>query len=530
MGGDTGGKGMGREMRPGVVLGTLCVSLTAITVNLSLLNVALPTMARQLNTSNTGLEWIVDGYALVFAGLLLAAGSLGDRVGRKHTLMVGLVVFGVSSGLAAFADSTGLLITARCLMGVGAALVMPMTLSILTDIYPTEAGLRRAIGIWAATASAGAVVAPLAAGLLLSHFWWGSVFVLNVPLSFAVVGAVAVTVPSTAPRRGTAIDWVGVFLSILFSSGLVFALIEGPSRGWSSPLVAGSLAGSVVATAAFCLWELRVERPLLDVRCFRLPPFSIGCGVVALQYFLSFGTSFVITQYLQLVLGRSALVAGMILMPSAALLMVVSPLGARAFGRFGARPVTTIALLTCAIGATTMVLAGTGSSVAVILVSNVLVSLGIGLMAPGTTSMVMSALPPDRAGMASGAQSATRQLGGALGVAVLGTLLASRYAAAVTHSLAGTAAAPLVGTARRSLAAALETAPSAGSLANVLTASARSAFVDGMHLVGVVAGIVAGIAAVAVFWVLALGRVPRPSAEPALVTVDASVAPETAGS
>ncbi|HLG67538.1 MAG TPA: MFS transporter [Acidimicrobiales bacterium] len=499
---------------------TLCVSLAAITVNLSLLNVAIPTLARALLATNTGLEWIVDGYALVFAGLLLAAGSLGDRVGRKGTLALGLGVFAGGSGLAALSHSTAALVAARCVMGVGAALVMPMTLSIMTDIYTTEAELRRAIGVWAATASAGSVVAPLAAGLLLSHFWWGSVFVFNVPVALGTMVAVLALVPSSAPRRDTAIDWVGVVLSVLFAGGMVFGLIEGPDRGWGDPLVAGSLAGAIAVGASFCAWELRSRHPLIDVRYFRLPRFSVGCGVVGVQYFFSFGSSFVVTQYVQLVLGLSALAAGLALMPSAAAVMVASPYGARAFGRYGARAVTSAGLLVAAVGAGSMALAGVHSSVGVILVSLVLVSTGIGLMAPGTTSMVMSAVPPEQAGMASGTQSATRQLGGALGVAVLGTILTARYTSVVTHGLAGTSGAPYLPSARRSLAAALASTGSASHAHDLVVRVSESAFVDGLHLVGVAAGLAAAACAGVVLGVL--GRATRtathtPAVAPAVV-------------
>jgi EmrB/QacA subfamily drug resistance transporter len=491
-----------RRYPGGVVLATLCVSLTAITINLSMLNVGLPTLARQLRASNVGLEWIIDGYALVFAGFLLAAGSLGDRVGRRQVLMMGLGVFGVFSGVAAAAHSTAELITARCGMGLGAAFVMPMTLSILTDIYDTESGLRRAIGVWAATASAGAVVAPLLAGALLTQFWWGSLFLVNVPIAATMLVAVGLTVPDSAPRSDVRIDSLGVGLSILFPAGLVFSLIEGPDLGWSDPLVLGGLLGTAAALGLFCVWELRAAQPLIDVRGFRVPRFSVGCGVVAMQYFFSFGTSFIVTQYLQLVLGFSALAAGVALMPSAAVLMVAAPYGARAFGRYGARTVTTVSLLIAACGAATMNFAEVGSSVVPILGSLILVSLAVGLMAAGTTSMVMSALPPEQAGMASGTQSTTRQLGGALGVAVLGSILASHYTSSLSRSLPGTVAAPYLSTAKRSLASALQAAPSGGPARRVLTQLSRAAFVDGLHVVGSATAGAAAACALIVFVVL----------------------------
>ncbi len=506
-GGD-GDEQVTKPHHPGLVLAAVCISLTAITVNISLLNVGLPTLSRELGASNTGLEWIVDAYGLVFAGFLLAAGSLGDRVGRRKVMATGLVIFGCCSGLAGLSHSVGQLIAARCGMGLGAALVMPMTLSILTGIYTTEASLRRAIGIWAATASAGSIIAPLLAGVLLTAFWWGSLFLVNVPLSLSMAVAVILVVPESAPRRGISMDWVGAVLSVLFSAGLVFALIEGPDLGWGDALVVGSLVGAIVATVAFCLWELRCDQPLVDVRCFRIAGFSVGCSVVGMQYFISFGVGFVVTQYLQLVLGYSALAAGTTLVPAAATVMVAAPLGARAFGRFGARNVTVISLLIAGVGAAAMTWADVNSTVVPILVTLILMNLAVGLMAPGTTSMVMSAVPADKAGMASGTQSTTRQLGGALGIAVLGSILAARYATNLAHALPGTAAQRYSSTARKSLASALQAVPGGGVIQDLLTRVAREAFVGGLHVVAWVLAIVCAASAVVVFLVLRASPAP----------------------
>lgn len=505
----TAGPPSNRTVRPGAVLATVCGSLTAITVNISLLNVGLPTLSRDLHASNVGIEWIVDGYALVFAAFLLTAGSLGDRIGRRLVLMTGLAVFGGFSASAALVSSSAGLIAARAGMGLGAALVMPMTLSILTDIYPTEAGLRRAIGIWAATASAGAVIAPLLGGVLLSHFWWGSLFVVNVPLAIGLVIAAGVTVPNSAPRRHAPTDWPGVILSIAFPAGLVFALIEGPQYGWSSPLVVAGFAATAAGIGGFVLRELRATDPLIDVRCFRLPRFSIGCGVVALQYLLSFGQGFLVTQYLQLVLGYSALSAGVILMPAAVGVMVAAPWGARAFGRYGPRAMTTLSLGIAAVGALLLTAAGVHASLVLVIGQLLVSNLAIGLMSAGTTSMVMSAVPPERAGMASGTQSTTRQLGRAVGVAVVGTLLAARYSSALSTLLPGTAAAGRLHAAQRSLAAALSDTSLSGHAHEVLAELSRTAFVDGMHLATLV---LAGVAAVAAISVAVLLREPAPAA------------------
>jgi EmrB/QacA subfamily drug resistance transporter len=498
---------MARRFSPGVVLAAVCVSLTVVTVNISFLNVGLPTLARQLHASNTGLEWIVDGYALVFAGFLLAAGSLGDRIGRKQTLLVGLGVFGVSSVPAAMAHTTAELIAARCVMGAGAACVMPMTLSILTSIYTTADSLRKAIGMWAAVASAAAVIAPLTAGILLSHFWWGSLFVANVPFAAVAFIAVALTVPSTPTRRGVSVDWLGVILSVLFSAGLVGSLIEGPDQGWHSPAVLAGLAASAALASGFVLWELRVEHPLIEVRLFRLPQFSVGCLVVSMQYFFSFGIAFAVTQYLQLVLGYSAFRAGLALMPSAALLMVLAPLGARAFRRFGARVVIPAALTVMAMSSVGLLVVGVHSSYWPIFAALMASSGGVGLFVAGTTSMVMSALPAEQSGMASGTQSATRQLGGALGVAVVGSLLAARYASSLGHSLVGTVGASASATAQRSLASALALPHASSSVQALVSGLARLAFVDGIHFVAITMGAL-GLASALVVYVVLSRTVP----------------------
>ena len=487
---------------PALVLATVCVSLSVVTVSISFLNVGLPSLSRQLGASNIGLEWIVDSYALVFAGLLLAAGSLGDRFGRRLTLFVGLGIFGAGSLGATLVHSTGALIGARCVMGAGAACVMPMTLSILTNIYTTEDTLRRAIGVWAATASAAAVAAPVTAGFLLTHFWWGSLFAVNLPICAAVMVAVWLVVPESAAQVRLPIDGIGVVLSILFSAGLVASLIEGPERGWASVPVVGGLVLSGALLVAFCLWELRVEHPLINVRFFRLPKFSAGCLVVSMQYFFTFGISFAVTQYLQLVLGYSALKAGFALVPSAALVMFVAPMGARAFGRFGERAVTPIALSIMAMSGIALVTIGSDSSYWPVFAGLMLSSLSVGLMAAGTTSMVMSALPPEQAGMASGAQSTTRQLGGALGIAIFGSLLAAKYASSLVHGLSHTAGSAFAPSAQRSLAAALDLPHASAPVRELVARVARSAFVDGVDLIGIVVIVLAVASAILVVAVL----------------------------
>ena len=488
-------------------------------MNISLLNVGLPTLARELDASNTGLEWIVDGYALVFAGFLLAAGSLGDRLGEAWSWHRDCSSSACAPAWRQGSSTVAELIAARCGMGLGAAFVMPMTLSILTDIYPHEAGLRRGDrdlgrhrvggrrrGSAARRGAAGSVLVGLAC------------FSSTFPLPWVRPWQWPSPSRTRAPRRDLRVDWVGAALSVLFSAGLVFALIEGPDLGWGDPVVVGSIVGAAVATVLFCVWELRCGEPLVDIRCFRIPAFSVGCGVVAMQYFLSFGIGFVVTQYLQLVLGLSALEAGFTLVPAAVVVMVVAPLGARAFGRFGARSVIVTAFVIATVGAAALSMSAVDSTVAPILVTLILTNLAIGLMAPGTTSMVMSAVPADQAGMASGTQSTTRQLGGALGVAAIGSLLAARYTANLSQAVAGTPAHRYLPVAKQSLAAALQAVPGGGPIQQFLSGVARQAFVDGLHVVGWTIAATAAASAVVVFLVL--------RAAPVTVVDDTAVAVE----
>ncbi len=490
-----------RQRRPVVVLVTVSAAMGATVVNLSIMNVALPTLGRQLSASNAQLEWIVASYSLTFAGFLLAAGSLADRVGRKLVLMSGLGIFALCSAMAAATNTSTELIAARAGMGFGAAMIMPTTLSIITSVYPTEAGLRSAIAVWAATATAGAVVAPLVAGSLLRVFWWGSLFLMNVVLAVVVLVATAVFVPESKPRRGGSVDWPGIVLSVAFSALLVFALIEGPSLGWTDPILVTSLLGSIVVLVGFCLVELHSKDPLLDVRLFRNRSFAIASWIVGMQYLLSTGIGYLSTQYLQLVRGLSPLTAGLCTVPAAAVVVVVSPIGAKAFGRFGARAITTAGMTLATIALLAINLTQTDSSVFFIVGPVVLLSGGIALMTPGTTSLGLNAVPRDRAGMASGTQSASRQLGGALGVAVLGSVLAARYTAVVSTGTSVPLLRDHIPAAKRSLAAALDVHVTA-SAAHQLIHLAQAAFVDGLHAAATVAAGVALVTAAASFWIL----------------------------
>jgi EmrB/QacA subfamily drug resistance transporter len=318
----------------------LCLCLMVIGIDNTILNVALPTLAKPaglggLGASGSDLQWIVDSYTLVFAGLLLTAGSLGDRFGRYRALNAGLLLFCAGSVASALASSPTTLIVTRALMGIGASLIMPSTLSILTNVFHDPRERAKAIGIWAGVASVGIGFGPLAGGVLLTHFWWGSVFLVNVPVvTLALIGAFRF-VPESKDPAASRFDPAGSFLSIVGLGALLWAVIEGPDLGWTSTSVVGGFVVAAVVIAAFMWWELHTAEPMLDLRFFQNARFSAASGAVMLTFFALFGSIFILTQYLQSVLGYSPVKAGAILVPHAAVMMVFAPLAPRRVDRFG---------------------------------------------------------------------------------------------------------------------------------------------------------------------------------------------------
>jgi MFS transporter, DHA2 family, multidrug resistance protein len=489
------------KLRPAVVLWVTSISMVVITVNMTFVSIGLPDIARQLHSSNTGLEWIMDGYSLTFACLLLVAGYLGDRFGAREVLVAGLAVFTLASLAGAMATSTSQLIAARCLMGVGAAGVMPMTLSMISHVYVDPDKMRRAIGAWAGIGSAAAVVAPLVAGLLLAKFWWGSLFWCNVPLGALALVAVLLATPRFEGHRTGTFDWLGSLLSILFAGLLVAALIEGPQRGWGDQWVLIGFALSVVSLVAFVLWERRQPEPLIEVRLFGIPRFAIGVCAVATQYLVGFGQGFGVTQYVQLVLGNSALRAGLLGIPAAIAITIFSPVGARFFSWVGPRRAITSAMAVMTVSSVAMALFTVEGGYPRYFASSILMSVGIGLMAAGTTTMVMSSVKPEHAGMASGAQSTTRQLGGALGIAMVGSIVATTYGAHLARSLDGTAAAGYFQQAKGSLAAALEIRNAPAQIYGIISHASKAAFVDALRLSGWALALISVVVGVAA-WVI----------------------------
>ncbi len=483
------------DPRRWMALAVLCLSLVLIVLDNTVLNVALPTLVRELGATTTDLQWMVDAYVIVFAGLLLCAGALGDRFGRRRALQAGLVVFAIASGLAALSGTSGQLIGARAVMGLGAAFVMPATLSIIIALFKNPVERARAIAIWAGMAGMGVALGPVVGGWLLEHYWWGSVFLINLPIVLLALVSGRLLLPESRDPSETRLDVTGAVLSVATIGALLWAIIEAPVRGWTDPLTVVSFLGAVVLLGVFIWWERRIPHPMLDVAFFADPRFSAASASIALVFFALFGSFFLFTQLLQFVLGYSALEAGLRLLPISLVMGVVSPISARLVERIGTKVVVTAGLVVAALG---LVLASTldaGSGYGSLLVAMLVLALGISLVMAPATESVMGSLPPAKAGVGSAVNDTTRELGGALGVAVLGSLLASGYASSMATSLRGLPVpSETLAVAGESLGAALGLAAGMGGpLGESVALAARTAFVDAMGT-GVLAA--AGVALV----------------------------------
>ena len=478
-------------------LSVLCLSLVIVIVGNTVLNVALPTLVRELDASNSALQWMVDSYALVFAGLLLTAGALGDRFGRKGALNTGLLIFGVASAVAAFATSSGQVIALRAVMGVGAALIMPATLSILINVFPPQERAK-AIAVWAGLAGAGAAIGPLSSGFLLDHFWWGSVFLVNIPLVAGALVAGRVLVPNSQDPNTERLDPIGAGLSIVGLGAVLYGIIEGPTYGWTAPATLGALLSGLAVLVVFAAWELRAEHPMLDLRFFKNPTFASATAAINLVFFAMFGTFFLLTQYLQLVLGYSALEAGVRMLPMPFTMMIAAPSSAKLVEKFGSRKVVSTGLMILGLGLLLLAQSGVDTPYWHLVLASVTMAAGMGLsMAPSTTG-IMASLPLRKAGVGSAVNDTTRELGGALGVAVLGSLLASRFAAGVPDSVAALPE-PAQEAVRSSLGGALGVAASLPpEVGGPLAAAVKAAYVDALSVSLVAAAVVIGAAAVMV--------------------------------
>ena len=471
------------------ILAVLCFGLLVIVLDNSILNVAIPTIVRELEASNSDIQWIVDSYTLVFAGLLLTMGSLGDRYGRRGALQAGFVLFGIGSIASALASSSGQLIATRAFMGIGGALIMPATLSIITNLFPAnERG--KAIGVWAGTAGMAGALGPLTGGFLVEHFYWGSVFLVNIPIVIIGVLAGIFLIPTSKDPSAPRLDPFGAALSIVGLCALLYGIIEAPADGWTDSTILAAFAVGLVLMGVFVWWEMATDHPMLDVRFFKNPRFSAASGSITLIFFAMFGSIFLLTQYMQFTLGYTPLQTGVRLVPFALVMMITAPLSPKVVARIGTKLTVALGL---GIATVALVLTSTlteSSSYLELAVRFVLIGLGIGLtMAPATES-VMGSLPLAKAGVGSAVNDTTRQVGGALGVAVVGSVLSTVYGSQIAAFFRGRAAPPGAQAAAESgLGGAFEVAaqlrrlavPGSGSLANDLVQTANGAFVDAMQ-------------------------------------------------
>jgi EmrB/QacA subfamily drug resistance transporter len=478
-------------------LSVLCITLLLISLDNTVLNVALPSIAHSLNASSSQLQWMVDAYAVVFAGLLLSLGALGDRVGRKWVFMGGLAVFGGGSAFAAWSASPDVLTVARATMGIGAAALMPCTLSILTNVFTTERDRVRAIGIWSGTTGIGVALGPILGGVLLSHFWWGSVFLVNVPI--AVVGFFATIwlVPNSKNVRSARPDALGAGLSMLGLGLLLWGIIEASSRGWSSLPIVGSLVGSLVVIIAFITWERRIDHAMLPLRFFASRRYSVAISALSLVLFALLGMFFLMTQYLQFDLGFSPLEAGVRIIPVAAALLVVAPLSVWVARAVGTKYVVATGLVLVAIAFAMLSRTTVAGTYQDSLAPLIMAGVGVALALAPCTESVMGSLPKSQAGVGSATSDTAMQVGGALGVGVLGTVLNLRYqhlmAPAVARAHVPMSVQKLLDGSLGAALAAARRAPS--NLGTQLATLARRSFVSGMDEALLIATAVVGVAA-----------------------------------
>jgi EmrB/QacA subfamily drug resistance transporter len=489
-------------------LAVLCLSLLIVFVGNSSLNVAIPTLSRVLGASNAQLQWVIAAYSLVFAGLLFSTGAIGDRFGRKGALQFGLALYLFACIVATRSDQMWQLIGARAVMGIGAAFIMPSTLSILVNVFPPHERAK-AIAIWASVTGAAGAIGPLASGWLLGHYWYGSVFLINVPiLLLALVSGWFLVPKSRDPQQGQ-LDPVGAGLSIVGIVALVYGLIQAPDDGWGSPVTLVSFAIGAAVLTLFVLWELRVDEPMLDMRYFKKPAFRTGTGGMILVFMAMYGVMFLMTQYFQLVLGYTALSTALRFLPMAPIMIIVSPLTPRLSARFGANKTVSFGMCGVAVGLLMFRALSTHTPYWYILICLVPFVSGIALAMSPMTAAIMSAVPARRAGAGSATNDATRELGAALGIAVMGSIAASRYASAMDHLTRHLPAATQEA-ARTSLADALEAAQKLpGAAGKVLSAGATHAFVDGVHLAVTLGALLAATAAVIVIKNLPRQMVPE---------------------
>jgi EmrB/QacA subfamily drug resistance transporter len=488
-----------------VILAVLCLSVFLALVDNTIVNVALPTISRQLHAATSDLQWVVDAYSLAFASLLLVGGSLGDRYGRKGALQIGLAVFAGSSAFAGLSGSTPVLIAARCLMGLAAALIFPATLAILTSTFTDAREREVAVGVWTGITGLGVALGPLTGGVLLEHFSWSSIFFATIPIAVLALVLGAWLVPASRDPAAPRLDLAGFVLSIAAVGAVVYTTIEAPSRGWLAPLNLAGYGAGVTLLAVFAVWEHRIGEPMLDITLFRDIRFSAASFSIAAAFFGLFGFIFLITQYFQIVHGYSPLSAGVRTLPFAIGVGAAAPAAPALASRLGTKIVVPAGLILMAAGFSIASTLGSGSTYfGPVIGSMVLMAVGLGLVTEPSTGAILAVLPLGKAGVGSAVNDVTRELGGTFGVAVVGAVFSSVYGPRLAQLLHGAGLpAPALAAARQSPAAALQIAGQASASTHaVIIDAANRAFVAGLSRGSLVCAAVVALGALFTFVVL----------------------------
>ena len=489
------------HQRRWAILAVVCLAVFVTVLDGTIVNVAIPSLSVDLGATTRQLQWIVDSYLLVFTGLLLAAGGLGDRFGRKRSLLIGLAVFGVTSAYAGSVTSANELILGRALMGIGAALIFPATLAILTNVFRDPAERAKAIGVWAATSGIAVAAGPITGGWLLEHFWWGSVFFINVPVVIVALVATWLLVPESSDSEAPRLDLAGFALSILAIGALVFTIIEAPEWGW---LTTKTVTGFVVAAALlawFVIVENRQEHPMLPVKIFRDLRFTAASASITAAFFALFGFIFLITQYFQLVRNYSPLAAGVRTLPVAVSIAIASVIGPRIVERIGTTRVVTTGLLLMSVSFVWIAQSAELDTPYIMIVGQmILLGLGLGFTTAPATESIMGSLSTDKAGIGSAVNDTTRELGGTLGVAIIGSVFSSIYINELNSSdFFGELPLEVQAITKESVGAARAIAGQLGADAPSYLGAVNEAFLSGLQIGCLVAAGVAAFGAVVVW-------------------------------
>jgi EmrB/QacA subfamily drug resistance transporter len=486
-----------QRTHPALILLALCSAALIINIDVTIVNVTLPSLVRQLGATTTNLQWVVDAYSLVFAALILAAGSLSDRFGRKGILLAGLVVFAGGSLAGSIANTPNQLIAARAFMGIGAAAIFPSTLSLIANIFTERRERARAIGLWGATTGVGVAIGPIVGGWLLGHFWWGSVFLFMVPVAAVVGTLIALAVPTSRDPSTPPLDVRGLLLSTLGMGLIILSIIQAPTWGWLSGRTLGTAAIGVAVMAIFVWVELHTARPMLDVTLFENPRFTAASGSIMIAFFTLAGFTFLVSQYFQFVRGYTAFQTGVRILPVAISIAVAAVVGTKLAVQIGNKAVVATGLFCFGLALFWIAdSADPSTSYLILAATMILGGGGLGLITAPATEAIMGVVPKEKAGVGSAVNDATRLFGATLGVAVIGSIAASLYASKLGTTIPADLPTQAVTAAKGSVGGALVAAQGlqqagAPAAAAGLATSAIAAFLHSFSWSLRVAGLVA---------------------------------------